>query len=202
MQKSMGKRAAVLLLAILLALTLTGCADAVRRVLSDAGVSDELGEVIGDKIEEYEEGGYFNEESEASSEAPRSESSRGAGFGGADGEAPDEAGVCTTKEDVSLYLREYGRLPGNFITKSEAKALGWDSGSLEPFAPGMCIGGDRFDNYEGLLPEKDGRTYTECDIDTLGADSRGAKRIVFSNDGLIYYSDDRCGSFTLLYGEE
>ena len=53
-----------------------------------------------------------------------------------------------------------------------------------------------------LLPEKPGRTYTECDIDTLGKSSRGAKRIVFSNDGLIYYTDDHYEHFTLLYGEE
>jgi guanyl-specific ribonuclease Sa len=58
----------------------------------------------------------------------------------------------------------------------------------------------RFGNYEGLLPEADGRSYTECDIDTLHQDSRGAKRIVFSNDGLIYYTDDHYESFTLLDG--
>ena len=79
---------------------------------------------------------------------------------------------------------------------------GWLGGSLEPYAPDKCIGGSRFGNYEGLLPEADGRTYTECDIDTLGADSRGAKRIVFSNDGLIYYTEDHYKSFELLYGEE
>ena len=62
--------------------------------------------------------------------------------------------------------------------------------------------GDYFGNYEGLLPEKKGRKYTECDIDTLGAKSRGAKRIIFSNDGLIYYTDDHYESFELLYGEE
>ena len=70
------------------------------------------------------------------------------------------------------------------------------------FIEGKCIGGSRFGNYEDLLPEADGRTYTECDIDTLGADSRGAKRIVFSNDGLIYYTEDHYKSFELLYGEE
>ena len=70
------------------------------------------------------------------------------------------------------------------------------------FIEGKCIGGSRFGNYEGLLPEADGRTYTECDIDTLGADSRRAKRIVFSNDGLIYYTEDHYKSFELLYGEE
>lgn len=113
-----------------------------------------------------------------------------------------ESGVYSSREDVALYLHLYGRLPENFITKKEANALGWEGGSLEPYAPGMCIGGDRFGNYEGLLPEKDGRQYYECDVDTLGAEKRGPKRIVFSNDGLIYYTDDHYESFTLLYGEE
>ena len=126
----------------------------------------------------------------------------------ADTPAPDEEamldpdGTYTTKEDVALYIHQYGHLPDNFITKRDAEQLGWSGGSLEPYAPGMCIGGGRFGNYEGLLPEAPGRTYTECDIDTLGASSRGAKRIVFSNDGLIYYTDDHYESFTLLYGEE
>lgn len=119
-----------------------------------------------------------------------------------DEELIDIDGTYTTKEDVALYIYTYGCLPDNFITKSEAQDLGWEGGSLEPYAPGMCIGGNRFGNYEGLLPEADGRTYTECDIDTLGADKRGAKRIVFSNDGLIYYTEDHYESFELLYGEE
>lgn len=114
----------------------------------------------------------------------------------------DPDGSYTTKDDVALYIHLYGCLPNNFISKKDAQALGWEGGSLEPFAPGMCIGGSYFGNYEGLLPEADGRKYTECDIDTLGAKSRGAKRIVFSNDGLIYYTDDHYESFTLLYGEE
>lgn len=121
-----------------------------------------------------------------------------------DASAPqiDEDGAYTTKDDVALYIHTYGHLPDNFITKKDAQALGWPGGSLEPYAPGKCIGGSRFGNYEGLLPEADGRTYTECDIDTLGADSRGAKRIVFSNDGLIYYTEDHYETFELLYGEE
>lgn len=113
-----------------------------------------------------------------------------------------EDGIYTSKEDVALYIHTYQRLPDNFMTKSEARNLGWNGGSLEEYAPGMCIGGDHFGNYEGLLPEKDGRSYTECDIDTLGASGRGAKRIVFSNDGLIYYTEDHYESFTLLYGTE
>lgn len=110
-------------------------------------------------------------------------------------------GIYTTKEDVALYIHTYGCLHQNFMTKDEARDLGWEGGGLEDYAEGMCIGGDRFGNYEGLLPDADGRKWTECDIDTLGSDSRGAKRIVFSNDGLIYYTDDHYESFELLYGE-
>ena len=115
---------------------------------------------------------------------------------------PAEDGTYSSKDDVARYIYIYGHLASNFITKKEAEKLGWQGGSLEPYAPGKCIGGSHFGNYEGLLPEKDGRTYTECDIDTLGADKRGAKRIVFSNDGLIYYTEDHYESFELLYGEE
>ncbi len=146
--------------------------------------------------------GYFTNDADGGSEtgitlppetsAPKSE----------EPERIDEHGSYTTKDDVALYIHTYGHLPDNFITKKEAEELGWNGGSLEPYAPGKCIGGNRFGNYEGLLPEKDGRSYTECDIDTLGAQKRGAKRIVFSNDGLIYYTDDHYESFVLLYGDE
>lgn len=115
---------------------------------------------------------------------------------------PAEDGSYSSKDDVARYIHIYGHLPSNFITKKDAEKLGWQGGSLEPYAPGKCIGGSHFGNYEGLLPEKEGRTYTECDIDTLGADRRGARRIVFSNDGLIYYTEDHYESFELLYGEE
>ena len=110
--------------------------------------------------------------------------------------------IYTSAEDVAFYLNEHGQLPDNFMTKSEAKKLGWEGGSLEKYAPGMAIGGDKFGNYEGLLPEAEGRQYYECDIDTIGAGSRGAKRLVYSNDGLIYYTEDHYESFELLYGEE
>lgn len=113
----------------------------------------------------------------------------------------DRNGTYTSRDDVALYIHQYGKLPSNFITKAEAQKLGWSGGGLEKYAPGKSIGGDRFGNYEGKLPKKTGRTYTECDIDTLGASSRGAKRIVFSNDGLVYYTDDHYNTFTLLYGK-
>ena len=112
-----------------------------------------------------------------------------------------EDGVYDSKEEVALYIHLYGHLPSNYITKKEAEALGWPGGDLRPYAPGKCIGGSHFGNYEGLLPDAKGRTWTECDIDTMNAKSRGAKRIIFSNDGLIYYTGDHYESFELLYGE-
>ncbi|MBO4687920.1 MAG: ribonuclease [Clostridiales bacterium] len=116
--------------------------------------------------------------------------------------AIDEDGEYTSKDDVALYIYTYGHLPSNFVTKKEARERGWEGGSLEDYFPGCSIGGDVFGNREGLLPSKKGRTYYECDIDTKGKSSRGAKRIVFSDDGLIYYTEDHYETFTLLYGEE
>ena len=122
-----------------------------------------------------------------------------------DGESSSvsEDGEYTSKEEVAEYIYLYGHLPGNYITKNEAKKLGWDSkaGNLGKVAPGKSIGGDYFGNFEGLLPEADDRDYFECDIDSDGG-FRNAKRIVFSNDGLIYYTEDHYESFELLYGEE
>ena len=112
----------------------------------------------------------------------------------------DKNGKYTTKEDVALYIHTYGKLPSNFVTKKTAKAKGWQGGSLEKYYSGCSIGGDYFGNAEGLLPKKKGRTYYECDIDTMGKKSRGEKRIVYSNDGLIYYTGDHYQSYTLLYG--
>lgn len=114
-----------------------------------------------------------------------------------------ESGSYTSKDEVALYLHTYQHLPENFITKKEAKELGWDNneGNLAEVAAGKSIGGDYFGNYEGILPEQENRNYYECDIDSDGG-HRGAKRIVFSNDGLIYYTEDHYESFELLYGEE
>lgn len=110
-----------------------------------------------------------------------------------------EDGLYTTKDEVALYIHLYGHLPANFISKKEAQAAGWEGGSLDPYFDGMSIGGDRFGNYEKLLPDAPGRKWTECDINTMHARSRGAERIVFSNDGLIYYTGDHYESFEQLY---
>lgn len=111
----------------------------------------------------------------------------------------DPDGYYYSKEDVALYIHTYGCLPQNFVTKSEAEDAGWSGGSVEKYIPGAAIGGNRFGNREGLLPDAPGRSWTECDINTNGASGRGAERIVFSNDGLIYYTSDHYESFELLY---
>lgn len=114
-----------------------------------------------------------------------------------------EDGTYTSKEEVALYLHLFGKLPSNFITKNEAEALGWkkkqgEEGMLHIVAPGKSIGGGYFGNYEGLLPEQKGRKYYECDINYVSG-NRGAERLVYSNDGLIYYTGDHYKTFEQLY---
>lgn len=114
--------------------------------------------------------------------------------------AVTEEGEYSSKEEVAYYIYLYGHLPPNYITKAEAQELGWvaSKGNLWKVAPGMSIGGDRFGNREGLLPKAKGRQYYECDIDFDGK-YRNEKRIVFSTDGLIYYTGDHYESFERLY---
>ncbi len=117
--------------------------------------------------------------------------------------AIDEDGTYNSVEDVSLYLYTYGELPDNYITKNSARDLGWEGGSVEDYAgDGYAIGGDKFWNKDGSLPVADGRQYYECDIDTVGESKWGAERIVYSNDGLIYYTPDHYEHFELLYGPD
>lgn len=190
-KRSIYKMLSFLLLSVLSLSLLAGCTPEETELATDVLTAIEELEVETEEappaIAECDE----NEEANLPEESPLAES------------ILSEDGVYTTKEDVAAYLHEYGHLPSNFITKKEAKELGWVSseGNLDEVAPGMSIGGDYFGNYEGLLPEADGRDYYECDIDFDGT-YRNAKRIVFSNDGLIYYTEDHYESFELLYGEE
>lgn len=109
-------------------------------------------------------------------------------------------GKYTSKKQVALYIHTYNKLPQNYITKKEAEKLGWISskGNLNEVAPGKSIGGDRFGNYEGKLPKANKRRYFECDIDYKGG-RRNSKRIIYSNDGLIYYTGDHYNNFEQLY---
>ncbi len=154
-----------------------------------------LGELVGGIFGQQEQISQTESAAEAVS-MPQEQISQASESAGTD--RINENGEYTSKEDVALYIRTYGKLPKNFITKSQAESLGWEKGPLWDYAPGKSIGGDVFSNREGLLPKKSGRTWYECDIDYDGG-SRGAKRIVFSSDGLIYYTDDHYESFTQLY---
>lgn len=191
----------------LLAFMLTGCGSVDKSDNGTAIADKAVGEIAAsDEVSDGETADAAAEETgdipvQSNSDAEEISDAPAQSTSDEDSELPED-GSYTSKDEVALYISIYGHLPSNFITKKEAQALGWEGGSLEPYAPGKCIGGSRFGNYEGLLPEKEGRVYTECDIDTLGADRRGAKRIVFSNDGLIYYTEDHYESFELLYGEE
>jgi len=105
----------------------------------------------------------------------------------------------TDKDHVAAYIHVYKTLPPNYITKGQAAKLGWKSkGTLDKVAPGKSIGGDRFGNYEKILPDKQGRSWKECDIDYVRG-NRGPKRICFSNDGLIYYSGSHYRNFERMY---
>ena len=106
----------------------------------------------------------------------------------------------STANEVAAYVHKFRQLPPNFISKLEAQKLGWDQakGNLWQVADRKSIGGDRFANREGKLPVASGRQYYECDIDYRGG-FRGAKRLVYSNDGLVFYSEDHYKTFRQLY---
>lgn len=177
----------------------TSVTEGLEEITGDSGQDDQGLTGITDEepdVQPDEQHGEQPDEEVGAGDVPSQEVS--------DGASPtlDENGSYDDKENVALYILTYGKLPPNYISKKDAEALGWEGGSVERFAPGKCIGGTYFGNYESLLPKKKGREYHECDIDTLGKSSRGAKRIIYSNDGLIYYTDDHYETFELLYGEE
>lgn len=199
--------------ALVLALSLTGCGADVGIISSEDGPT---GIYVGDNtitFDDNEDDAGEEDDGEAPlpaapEEAPVSEEDTAPEDPGTTGDGEqlyadldglDEDGTYNSAEDVSLYLYTYGHLPENYITKNEARDLGWSGGSVEKYAPGYAIGGDKFGNREGVLPEG---TYHECDIDTIGQNSRGAKRLVYADDGRIYYTEDHYETFTLLYGEE
>ncbi|MDN4603060.1 ribonuclease domain-containing protein [Paenibacillus sp. F6_3S_P_1C] len=107
-----------------------------------------------------------------------------------------ENAALTQFDEVAKYISEHNELPENYITKKEARELGWEpsKGNLEKVAPGKSIGGDVFQNREGLLPKKKGRTWYEADINYSGG-TRGSDRILYSNDGLIYKTTDHYRTF-------
>ena len=180
-----GLSALVAALMLSLALCLVGCATTDASEKATTGQDDvELLEVI---------------EDEEGQEAPETRAPKKTGSA-KDLDLPED-GTYTSKDEVAWYLHTYGHLPSNYITKWEAEDAGWKSEGqdLWDVCPGKSIGGGKFGNYEGKLPSKRGRTWRECDIDYRGQRSRGAKRIVYSSDGLIYYTSDHYKTFERLY---
>lgn len=132
--------------------------------------------------------------------SPESESTQESETAESRGASVEENGNYTSKDDVALYIHTYKKLPVNYITKAQAQKMGWDpeKGNLSDVLPGMSIGGSAFGNYEGNLPRASGRRYFECDIDYDGG-YRGPKRLIYSNDGLVFYTEDHYKTFEQLY---
>ena len=203
------KRILSLFLALMMLFSLSACAE------EDVDLALDVLDMVVDSLPDEEDGAAVQppEETLPDSQAPPVEetpqpSEPEAPVEPETPEEPDapalpEDGQYDDKDNVALYIHLYGKLPSNYVTKKEAETLyGWEGGALDVIAPGKAIGGSYYGNYEGRLPDKKGREWTECDIDTIGQTKRGAKRIVFSNDGLIYYTPDHYETFELLYGEE
>ena len=188
--------------AVLLVFCLTACDDAVEQIGNaiapavEQALIDELESAVSpDEKEEdtqYTDVGLPWEEDQDSGGNEEEESS-GIVYGN----------DYSTPEDVAAYLNEFHELPPNYVTKDEAMDMGWESseGNLYEVTGGLSIGGDYYSNYQRTLPTARGRKYYECDVNYYGG-YRGAERLVYSNDGLIYYTADHYNSFTLLYGEE
>ncbi len=203
----MKRRTSGLLLSLLMLVSLTACgADVEMNQGSHSavihGVYGSSSQLVDLPVQEPEDGRDLPGNSQSALDGNEAQGNRPDGKSGEGNASVEEDGWYSSKEEVALYIHLYGELPGNYVTKAEAEDAGWTGGSVERWTgEGTALGGSYFGNYEGLLPKEQGRTYAECDVDTVGENSRGAKRIVFSNDGLIYYTEDHYESFELLYGE-
>lgn len=109
---------------------------------------------------------------------------------------PQNIAKLTSTQLVVAFVKEHQRLPQYYITKNEARKLGWEpsEGNLCKALPGKAIGGDRFGNREGKLPKKQGRRYFEADLN-YDCGRRGDDRLVFSNDGLIFVTTNHYKTF-------
>ena len=98
--------------------------------------------------------------------------------------------------DILRTLNRSGNrsLPPKFVTKQQARSYGWRPGrdlwSVRRLR-GTSMGGDRFRNMERRLPE---RNWREADLGYHGG-HRGAKRLIFSDDGLRYVTVDHYRRF-------
>ena len=207
------KRISALFLSLLMALSFTGCGndavtdaviDTVADVMIDA-ITDEQGSPAASTQGSEDKSLFLPEATDdyIYLEVPGDSSYEATPDQSADeyieSNLPVEGEYYYDLENVVLYLDTYGELPDNYITKNEARKLGWEGGTPEHFLAGSAIGGDRFGNREGILPDGD---YTECDLNTNGSSSRGAERLVFSDDGHYYHTENHYESFTEVWVED
>lgn len=139
--------------------------------------------------------------SSAGSASPASATgAQAASASGASAVSVTKDGTYTDKEHVALYIHLYGHVPSNYVTKTKARKAGWvnTEGNLWDVLPGKSIGGGGFNNDDGTLPDAPGREWFECDIDYDGG-YRNEKRIVYSDDGLVFYTGDHYKTFEQLY---
>ena len=194
MNTSIFRRLAALALTLAFALSFCACSN-----LADAALSEAADAVLSQAQSALDEAAQSSTatDSEAISSADEQDNQEEVGL---KEQALAEDGWYYSRDDVALYLHTYNHLPTNYLTKNEAEALGWNNkeGNLWDVADGCCIGGNRFGNYEGKLPEKSGRTRHECDVNYQGG-YRGSDRLLYSTDGLIYYTEDHYSTFTQLY---
>ncbi|MBR1590146.1 MAG: hypothetical protein IJ657_03640 [Acidaminococcaceae bacterium] len=178
-----------------------GCSND-KKTAPSAGQQTKVSETVGStSVKKADSNVKANDKQEKAVSQKKEPASAAAGSGNAAGAKVqvEKGKPYTDKDHVAAYIHVYKTLPPNYITKGQATKLGWKTkGSLDKVAPGKSIGGDRFGNYEKQLPDKPGRTWTECDIDYVKG-NRNAKRICFSNDGLIYYSATHYQKFERLY---
>lgn len=101
----------------------------------------------------------------------------------------------TDGADYWLYYKR--KLPNYYITKSQAKELGWRTkkGNLADVAPQKMIGGDSYKNDDGKLPIAPGREWYKADISYVSGFRSKCDRILYSNDGLIFVTKDHYETF-------
>ncbi len=198
--KQITKKLSLLLALLLLSLQLCGCGGAYEQLAP--AVDQEQAPAFSEQEapDAQESDPAFAEQPADPEQIPAASEQEPASDTDREPEVISEDASYTTPEDVALYLHTYDHLPPNYITKKEAKRLGWSNkeGNLWDVAPGCSIGGDYFGNYEGSLPEKKGRDWHECDVNYQGG-YRGGERLLYSTDGLIYYTEDHYKTFTQMY---
>ena len=162
MNTSIFRRLAALALTLAFALSFCACSD-----LADAALSEAADAVLSQAQSALDEADAAQRGTDAvSAAASNADEQDNQEESGLKEQALAEDGWYYSRDDVALYLHTYNHLPTNYLTKNEAEALGWNNkeGNLWDVADGCCIGGNKFGNYEGRLPEKSGRTWHECDV--------------------------------------